>query len=190
MKRILLAAAASLLVGLLIGFLAGRITLEASWSKPITKVTAEDFKRSSGEGADPTPPEGAPIFRALPFGRMRMEAKKYTEKDPLQVTLTSFGNGEGGSELHLMMRNDAGCKVVAYSGVAYAFNAYGKPATANKGGEPYVAFTSEATGDKVSIAPKGKHIHSQKLRHPDIASLGVAHVDSYSCDDGTKWTRP
>ncbi len=179
----------ALFLGILVGFFVGRATLEAQWSRPLTRITPADHQRSSGNDADPTPPEGASVFKAIPLGRMRAEVKKYIEKDPVQVTLTSFGNGDQGSELHLVMRNDAGCKIVAYSGVVYAFDAHGKPVKANKGGEPYVAFTSEAAGDKVAIAPRKNHIHSQKLRYPETASIGVAHVDGYSCDDGTKWAR-
>lgn len=182
----------ALLVGLMIGFFVGRATLEAKWSNPVSVVSPADFqKSSSAKDADPTPPAGAKILKPLPLARMRQEIAKFTEKDPLKITLTSFGNGETGAELHLMMKNDAACKVTSYSGVAYAYDAYGKAVKANAAGETYVAFRSDATDDKeIGIEPKGgKYIHGQVLKHPEVASLGVAHVDAYTCADGTKWAR-
>jgi hypothetical protein len=88
-----------------------------------------------------------------------------------------------------MLRNDTPCKVTSYSGVAYAYNAVGRPVKANKGGEPYVAFTSAAVEGGVSIEKGAKYIHSQGMKYPEGASLGVAHVDAYQCEDGTKWAR-
>lgn len=193
MKKFILPATVvvALLVGIALGFVLGRITLERKWSDPFMVVTAKDHERSSTKESDPTPPVGARIFRELPLARMRMEAQKLTVNDPLKVTLASFGNGEDGGELHLMMQSDDTCTIKEFSGVAYAFDAFGRPAKANKSGEPYLAFTATLTGaDQKAIAPKGKYIHSQKLKHTDTASLGVAHVDSYTCDNGKIWKRP
>ncbi|MFO0640416.1 MAG: hypothetical protein U0183_14450 [Polyangiaceae bacterium] len=193
MKKLALpiAIGVALLVGLLVGFFVGRATLEAKWSNPVGVVSPLDYQRSSGaKGADPTPPAGAKLVKALPLVRMRAEIAKLTASDPLKVTLTSFGNGEDGGELHLMMKNDAPCKVVSYSGIAYAYDAYGKPVKANAAGESYVAFRSDATADKsLAIEKGGKYIHAQTVHHTEVASLGVAHVDAYACADGSKWAR-
>ena len=199
MKKFMLPAAVALalLVGLAIGFIAGRITMERKWADPFMVVTAKNHERSSvkdknpAQNPDPTPAVGARIFRALPLARMRMEANKLTAKDPLKVTLTSFGNGEDGGELHLMMQSDETCVIKEFSGVAYAFDSHGIPAKANRAGEPYLLFTATLTGAEFKpIAAKGKYIHSQKVAHTYNASLGVAHVDSYTCDNGKVWRRP
>lgn len=189
--RLPLIVGLALLVGIAIGFFVGRALLEAKWSNPLGVVSPADHKRSSeAKDADPTPPAGKRLV-ILPFVRMRQEAQKLTRSDPLKITLTSFGNGETTGELHLMMRNEAGCKITSYSGIAYAYDARGKPAKANAAGETYLAFRSGATEDKeLGIEPKGKYIHAQVVKHTDIASLGVAHVDAYACADGTKWARP
>ncbi|HRG95948.1 MAG TPA: hypothetical protein PLR99_06860 [Polyangiaceae bacterium] len=190
--RLPLIVGLALLAGIAIGFVVGRAMLEAKWSNPLGVVSPADYKRSSeAKDADPTPPAGAKRLAILPFVRMRQEAAKLTKGEPLEVTLTSFGNGETTGELHLMMRNHAACKITSYSGIAYAYDARGRPAKANAAGESYLAFRSNATEDKdIGIEPNGgKHIHAQVLKHTDIASLGVAHVDAYACADGTKWAR-
>jgi len=181
----------ALLVGLLVGFFVGRATLESKWSNPVGVITPQDHQRSSSaKDADPTPPAGAKRLIALPLVKMRQEAQKLTAQDPLKVTLTSWGGGEDGYELHLMMKNDAPCKVVSFSGIAYGYDAYGRPAKTNAGGENYLAFRSDAASDKFTGADKGaKHVHAQVVHHTGTASIGVAHVDAYACDDGTKWAR-
>lgn len=186
-----IAVGIALFAGLMIGFFVGRATLEAKWSNPVGVVSPAQFQKSStAKDADPTPPAGAKLMKALPLMRMRREVAKLTEKDPLKITLTSFGNGEDGGELHLMMRNEAACKVTSYSGIAYAFDYSGKPVKANAAGEAYLAFRSDATTDKsIGIDPNGKYVHAQVLKHTETASLGVAHVDAYTCADGTKWAR-
>lgn len=186
-----IAVGIALFVGLMIGFFVGRMTLESKWSNPVGVVSPADFqKSSSAKDANPTPPVGAKLVKPLPLLRMRQVVGKLTEKDPLKVTLTSFGNGNDGSELHLMMKNEAPCKVVDYSGVVYAYDAWGKPVKANAAGEAYLAFRSDATDDKrIGIDPKGKYMHAQGLKHIETASIGVAHVDAYTCADGTKWAR-
>lgn len=192
MKKFILPGAlvVALLIGLVIGFLVGRTTMERKWSDPFMVVTAKEYDRAATKDADPTPPVGARIFRALPLARMRMEAKKLTADDPLKVTLASFGSGEEGGELHLMMQSDETCTIKEFQGVAYAFNWKGVPAKANKGGESYLAFTATLnSAEKKPIPAKGKYIHSQKLNYTDDASLGVAQVDSYTCDNGKVWRR-
>ncbi len=191
--RLPLAVGVALIAGIAIGFLVGRALLEAQWSNPVGVVSPADHHRSSAaKDADPTPPQGTRLLARLPLRRMRQEADRLRANDPLKVTLTSFGNGETGGELHLMMRNEARCKVTAYSGVAYAYDARGRPAKANAAGESYVAFRSDAASSgNVLIAPGGgKHVHAQPLHHTETASLGVALVDAYTCDDGSTWARP
>lgn len=185
------AAGFALLIGLLIGFFVGRATLEAKWSNPVGVITPQEHQKASGaKNADPTPPAGSKRLAALPLVKLRQEAAKFTAQDPLKITLTSWGGGEDGYELHLMMKNDAPCKIVSYSGIAYSYNAYGRPAKGNAGGENYVAFRSDATSDKFEGMDKGaKFVHAQVVHHSDTASIGVAHVDAYACDDGTKWAR-
>lgn len=192
MKKFILPAAVALalLLGLTIGFFVGRVTMERKWADPFMVVSAKDHDRAAAQDADPTPAVGTRIFRALPLARARMEANKLTANDPLKVTLTSFGNGEDGGELHLMMQSEDTCIIKEFSGVAYAFDAHGMPAKANKSGETYLAFTATLNGgEQKPIAPKGKYIHSQKLKYTETASLGVAHVDSYTCDNGKIWRR-
>ncbi len=184
-------AGIALLVGLLIGFFVGRATLEAKWANPVGVITPQQHQKSSGaKDADPTPPAGSKRIIPLPLVKMRQVAGKLTAQDPLKVTLTSWGNGEDGGELHLMMKNDAPCKVVSYSGIAYAYNAYGRPVKGNAGGESYIAFRSDVASEKFEGMDKGaKFIHAQVVHHTETASIGVAHVDAYACDDGTKWAR-
>ena len=84
MKKLVLpiAIGVALLVGLLVGFFVGRATLEAKWSNPVGVVTPQDYQRSSGaKGADPTPPAGAKLVKALPLVRMRAEIAKLTAVD-------------------------------------------------------------------------------------------------------------
>jgi hypothetical protein len=184
-----LSIALALLVGIAIGFFAGRAMLERTWSAPITHVSASDVALASVEGADPTPATGTTILAALPLVKMRQAVLALTEKDPVQVTLTSFGNGEEGGELHLMLRNNAPCTVTSVRGVAYAYDSTGTPVKANKAGEKYIAFES-APDAKVAIAKSAKYILSQVVHHTETASLGVAHVDAYTCAEGPGWTRP
>lgn len=185
------AAGIALLVGLLIGFFVGRATLEAKWSNPVGVISPAEFQKSStAKDADPTPPAGQKRLAALPLVRMRQEAQKFTEKDPFKVSLTSWGGGEDGYELHLMMKNDTPCKITSYSGIAYGYTSRGRPAKVNAAGESYLAFRSDATSDKFEPIEKGaKYIHAQVVHHSDVAAIGVAHVDAYTCEDGTKWAR-
>jgi hypothetical protein len=192
MKRYLwpVVAFALLLLGLTLGFFVGRVLLERQWSRPVSIVSAKAYERSAQAGADPTPPVGTRIFAALPLGRLREAAARELRDLPLKVTLTSFGNGEDGTSLHLMMKNDAACAIVAYDGIAFAYDAYGRASKANLAGENYVLFASTALEKKPKIDPGGKLVHEQKLRYPETASIGLAYVEHYTCADGTQWKRP
>jgi hypothetical protein len=174
-----LVAITLVLLGTLV-FFAVRGRLAESESEASTRSTAE---------ADPSPPSGATIMPTMSLAKMREAVQKLTANDPVQVTLTSFGNGEEGSELHLMIKNNAPCTVVSLSGVAYAYDFAGKAVKANKNGEVYVAFATTAEA-KMAMEKSGKFVFSQIMHHVETASLGVAHVDAYACADGTRWTRP
>lgn len=186
MVKTILIAATTLVLGLLIGFIVGRVTLEKQWANPFLVVSAADAQRSSRDGADPTPKEGAKILKPLPLGRARLVAKNATEKDPLVMRVGSVGRGEDGAGLHLVLQNRGKAKITAFEGTAYAFDAWGMPAKANKHGESYVAFSAK----EQSIAPGEATQYEQKLNHPETASLALAIVDKVTFEDGTTWTRP
>lgn len=185
MVKIIVPAAVALVIGLAIGFVLGRFTLEKQWSNPFITVSAADAKRSSPEGADPTPKEGARVAKALPLGRMRTVVKGEVAKDPLVMTVGAVGRGDEGASLHLVLENRGKCRITEFEGVAYAYDAWGRPAKANKAGEHYVAFSAT----KQDVAPGEATLLEQHLKYPDTASLAVAMVDKVSCDDGTSWKR-
>lgn len=186
MLKTILIAAGTLIVGLIAGFFLGRMVLENQWSKPVMVISQADEAKSKEGDADPTPPAGTRILRPLPLRKAREAAKAFTAGDKLVVNLVSFGNGEDGGELHVVLENRTDCKVIAFAGVAYGFDAYGKPQKANKRGEPYIRFVAE----KQELSPKDTMVHAQVVKHTETASLGVAHVDTYTCEDGRKWERP
>jgi hypothetical protein len=168
-----LSIALALLIGIAIGFFGGRALLEHRWSAPVTMISASDLSQASIEGADPSPATGTAILGELPLLKMRQAIAAFTAKDPVQVTLTSFGSGDEGGELHLMLLNNAPCTVTSLRGVAYAFDAHGTPVKANKAGEKYLAFTT-APGAKVAIEKSAKYVFSQLVHHTE----------------GPGWTRP
>ncbi len=186
MLKTILIAAGTLIVGLIAGFFLGRMLLENQWSKPVMVISQADEQKSKEGDADPTPPAGTRILRALPLRKAREAAKAFTAGDKLVVNVVSFGNGEEGGELHVVVENRTDCKIIAFAGVAYGFDAYGRPQKANKRGEPYIRFV----GEKQELAPKDTTTLAQTVKHTDTASLGVAHVDTYTCEDGRKWERP
>jgi hypothetical protein len=191
MKRYLwpVVAFTLLLLGLILGFVVGRAILERQWSNPVTTIRPRDYERSSRDGADPTPAVGTRILTPLPLRRLRAVAAELIGKANLRIDLTSFGNGEDGASLHLMMKNNASCTITTYEGVAYAYDAHGRPTKANLAGENYISFASSTLEAKPAIAPGEKFIHEQKLKHPETASLGLAYIDRYTCADGTVWHR-
>lgn len=186
MRRTLAAAAVALLVGLALGWFFGRAHLERQWSNPVGVVTGGEHQRASVEGADPTPAEGARIVKArLPLKRMRAFLASYTGGDPVISRVGAVGRGDDGGELHLVVQNQGDCRVKSLSGVAYAYDAWGRAVPINKGGETYLAF---ATAE--GIDPGGKAQLSFPLHQPGTASLAVAHVDEVVCDGGKAWKRP
>lgn len=175
-----------LVLGILIGVGIGRFASERSWSGPPIVLTPADESRAAGKDADPTPGAGTTVMRAMPIGRMRATLQPFTEKDPVVATVVAIGAGEDGLELHVVVENRGRCTVTAASGVAYGFDAHGRSAAMNQGGEHYAAFH----GEKLTLEPGAHTMIAQKLRHADAATLGLAHVDQTACADGTTWRRP
>jgi hypothetical protein len=188
MRKTVVVGIICLAVGLLVGWYSGRFMLERYWTQPLVlkRLAAADVERSTGEGADPTPPVGTLVLRPAPLARTRMVVGELTRQDPLLVTLGDIGTGSSESRLNLDLVNHGKCAVSSFSGVAYGFDAYGRPSRLNKGGEHFVAFSEQGIAD---FGPAQSHLLSVKLRNREAASLVVAHVDRVTCTDGTHWTR-
>ncbi len=185
--KLLIVAIVSLAVGILIGFFVGRSALERQWSQPYATITPEQFKKSSTEKADPTPSANAKIVKPLPIGRARAALKTMTETDPVKVAVVSEGSGDKGFDLHVVVENHGKCTVKELSGIAYGFDALGRPAKMNYAGEPYVAFKGELS--KEPLEP-GKHATiEQSLAYVETATNGMGQVDAFTCTDGTSWRR-
>jgi hypothetical protein len=191
MKKLILpgSVALALLVGLVLGFFIGRALLERQWSAPVTILSAPEAQKLAVQGADPVPEANSQILSPLPLIKMREATAKLTTNDPVQVTLASFGNGDDGGELHLMLQNNAPCVLKSVRGIAYAYDSGGNPVQANAGGAVFVGFASKPDAS-MHVEPKKKHVFAQTVHHTETASLGVAHVDAYTCEDGKTWTRP
>jgi hypothetical protein len=177
-----------LVVGLFIGIFIGRALLEREWSTPkvLQRLSAADAGRSSGKGADPAPKEGTLVMGGAPLARARQVMAELTSKDPVVLKVGAVGNVDEGVELHLVLKNRGKCKVTAFSGVAYGYDAYGRAVKMNQGGEHYVAFAE----DKVEDLDVGKaHMHAAMLHNVDTASLALAQVDQVTCANGEKWAR-
>jgi hypothetical protein len=185
MVKWILIAVLALIVGLAAGFFLGRFSLERQWRQPVVIVTPEMEKRSAEGDADPTPKASTRILIPMPLERTRFVARDIVRKDPFVAVVATVGNGEEGSELHLRLENRGTCKITAYEGVAYGFDAWGRPQKMNKNGEHYIAFKEE----KVSVEPKAFHQMASKMRYPETASLVVAHVDKVDCEGGSRWAR-
>lgn len=187
MPKILIPVAivVALAVGIAIGFFVGRSMLERKWADPLTTITPDAEKRASAGEADPTPKAGTKILKAMPVGRARAALKTFTEKDPLVAAVSDFGSGDNGIELHVVVENRGKCAVTEMSGVAYGFDAFGMPAKANKNGETYVAFASDA-----GVEPGKKVLVAQLLKNAGDATIAIAQVDHAKCADGTTWARP
>jgi hypothetical protein len=147
-----------------------------------TTVSAADVAKNAG--GNPSPKAGTKILAAIPIGRARTEMTAYTAKDPAVATLSSVGSGEDGVELHVVVENRGTCTLKSVEGVAYGFEARGASAKMNQSGAHYVAFKGD-----VKIEPGKKGLVSQMLKHVDIATNSVAHVDRTTCDNGTTWER-
>jgi hypothetical protein len=174
-----------LVIGITPGFYLGRALLEAKWRDGVRAVSADEATSSSIEGADPTPKAGTKIVRDMPIGRARVALGELTNADPVKVTLGTFGRNDDSTELHLNLKNGATCEVTSVEGVAYGFDAWGRPTPVNKAGETYVAFTVK----DLKIAPGGKGYAAQEAHFAKLANMALAHVDKYTCSDGSSWTR-
>jgi hypothetical protein len=182
--RTTLIAAVALVLGALIGWFAGRWSLERAWSQPVRVLSARDAQQNAADGADPTPSAGARVFIPMPLARTREAGRTYTAGDPLVLTVGSVGRN-GIKELNLVFKNRSACTVTAFQAVAYGFDAYGTPRPMNRHGEHFVAVNAR----DVHIAPGETALVEQELHYATNASLAFAHVESASCDDGTRWAR-
>ena len=189
MRNLILVAIACLVVGGAIGFFVGRSLLEREWSQPavLQRLSAADAQRSkSGKDAALIPKEGSLVLGKAPLSRARMVVADITKNDPVVMKVGDVGNGDDGLVLNLDLKNRGKCAVTSLSGTAYGYDAYGKPARMNAGGEHYVAFNEEKIED---LGPDQEHSLSVNLHYAETASLAVAHVDQVTCADGTKWAR-
>jgi hypothetical protein len=185
--RILILVLIALLIGIAIGYLAGRRRMEQEWQDPLGKFDAASANAlASALDADPGPPAGATILKPLPLRRARLELAKFIAKDVLVARVVSFGNGSQGAELHVVVDSGAKCTIVALRGVAYGFTATGVAWPVNRTNLNFVQF--EAKG--ITLEPGGHETINQSLHNTGTASLGVAHLDYYQCDDGSTWSRP
>lgn len=138
MLKTILIAAIALVLGLILGFLVGRLMLERQWSQPYTQVAPGTEQKAAGHNRSPK--AGTKVLKPMPIGRSRVALKAMTEKDPVVSNVAAVGAGEDGVELHVVVANNGKCTVTAATGVAYGFDAFGKPAPLLKGGENFVAF--------------------------------------------------
>lgn len=183
MVKTILFAAIALVLGLILGFVLGRTTLERQWSHPYTQV-APGTQNNKSEGGNPTPKVGTKILKPMPIARSRLALKAMTDKDPVVSNVAAVGAGDEGTELHVVVENRGACTVTSLAGVAYGFDAWGKPSALNKGGETFVAFES-----KSPVEPGKRATVALTLKDVDDATLAIAHVDHTTCSDGTSWTR-
>jgi hypothetical protein len=182
MLKPILFAVVALVLGVILGFLLGRMTLERQWSQPYTQVSPAAEQKSAG--GNPSPKAGTKVLRPMPIGKSRAALQAMTEKDPVFSTVAAVGANEEGVELHVVVENRGKCTVTALSGVAYGFDAFGKPAPLNKGGETYVAFESKAP-----LEPGKKTTVAEALKEVEDATLAIAQIDKTTCSDGTSWAR-
>lgn len=182
MLKTILVASIALVLGLIVGFAIGRITLEREWSHPYTQVGPGADK--AAEGGTPSPKAGTKILMPMPIARSRAALAGMTEKDPVVSHVAAVGAGDQGCELHVVVENRGTCTVTSLAGVAYGFDAFGKPSPLNKGGETYVAFESKAP-----LEPGKKTTVAEALKDVEDATLAIAHVDRTTCSDGTSWSR-
>jgi len=167
-----------------IGYFLGRSSLAHEWEQAYASVTPAQYDRSARDQADPTPPVGEKVLGPMPLARARLSVQGIVEADPVRVTVSSVGSDEKGRELHLTLENRGACTVSAVAGVAYGFDAWGRPSEMNRAGEHYVAFEGDP-----KIAPGAKAVVTVPLRYAGSASLAAAHVDRWTCTDGTAWKR-
>lgn len=179
--KTVLYAAIALVLGLILGFLMGRLTLERQWSQPYTQASPPPAK---GDHVNPSPVAGTKVLKRMPIGKSRAALRSLTEKDPVVSGVAAVGAGDNGQELHVVVENRSTCTVTSLAGVAYGFNALGKAASLNVGGVTYVAFESKAP-----LEPGKKATVALPLKGADDATLAIAQVDQTACADGTTWKR-
>jgi hypothetical protein len=184
-RFVIIAAIVGLALGAALGFWLGRYTLEQKWRDATSIVSPEDQEGSSQKGADPTPKAGTKVLKQMPLARTRIALDGLAAKDPVKVTVGAFGRNDELTELHLGFKNDTSCKITSVQGVAYGFDAWGRPTPVNQGGEHYVAFSQ----DKLEVAPGAKASLEQEVHHATLANVALAQIDSYTCSDGTSWKR-
>ena len=183
MVKTILFAAIALVLGLIVGFVLGRFTLERQWSQPYTQVPPGSQNNKSERG-NPTPKVGTKILKPMPIARSRLALKGMTGKDPVVSNVGSVGSSDDGVELHVVVENHGACTVTSLGGVAYGFDPSGMPAALNKGGETFVAFES-----KGPVEPGKRTIVALPLKDVDEATLAIAQIDRTTCSDGTSWAR-
>ena len=190
MRNVVIVGVICLVVGGLIGWFSGRFMLERYWTQPLVlkRLAEADVQLSKGEGAEPVPPVGTTVLRSAPLALARAALADFTRQDPVVLTVGDVARGAGDSHLKLDLKNRGRCAVSSFAGVAYGYDAYGRPSRLNKGGENYVAFSEEKVAD---LAPSATHSLSMKLHNDnnDQASLVLAQVDRVKCSDGTSWKR-
>ena len=182
MLKTLLIAAIALVLGLILGFVIGRMLLERQWSQPYTQVAPGTEQKAAGH--NPSPKAGTKVLKPMPIGKSRAALKAMTTKDLVVSNVSAVGANEEGVELHVVVENNGKCTVTAATGVAYGFDAWGKPAPLLKGGENFVAFEL-----KTPLEPGKKTIVAEVLKDIDDATLAVAQIDKTTCSDGTSWAR-
>ncbi|MFO0756631.1 MAG: hypothetical protein U0359_09080 [Byssovorax sp.] len=167
------------------GWFAGRWALERDWGNPVHAVTAAEAQKAAVADADPSPAAGTKIVGPLPLKRMREAMKAFTEKDPVVMLLGSFARDDDDKDVHLVVKNRGDCKATRLAGVAYGYDAWGRPAQVNKGGKSYLAFDVK----DAKVEPGATAQLSIKVKDPGTASLAVAQLDRVECDNGKVWTR-
>lgn len=185
MTRLVVTSLVTLVLGAAGGWYAGRAALEKTWSageQPLSAHTAERLQKGD---ADPVPKEGTLILPEKPYVWAIREMIAHTAADKVRVRVAAVGNGNDGAELHVDVDNGADCTITEVGGVVTGYDATGKSVHLNKHGEHFVAFEVK----EQNIEPGAHAVVMQRLRYPETASLAVARIDSYACDNGTRWAR-
>lgn len=183
MRRLIIAVIVAVLLGLVVGYFAGRWQLEKQWSAPIVMLSGGDTVASAED--DPKPPSGSRVLIAMPIQKARDALASLVAKDPAVVTVGAVGRGDETTELHLTVKNQGKCTMSGFSGVAYGFDADGRPSKLNRQGQHYVAFSTK----EKEVKP-GSTVHASfPLKHVDNASIALAQVDAVTCSDGSSWRR-
>ena len=184
-KSTLFSLVAASLVMFAAGWLAGRWALEREWSNPVHVVTPAEATKASIEGADPSPTAGTTVVGPLPLKRMREVMKGFTAKDPVVAKVGAFARDDDDKDLHLMVENRGSCKATRFAGVAYGYDAWGRPSQVSKSGDPYLAF--DVKDAKIEPGKTGQLTF--KVKDPGVASLAVAQLDLVECEGGPTWKR-